>query len=366
LSLTTSYFHNAVSLDQQMRANVRRIVLLTASEISTGKVAVLQKASTSGSFGLVTVADRDALRAEHQDSLVDELDELGNVQWVATDFSDHQLLTATRECRRQLLRVSADDVRDALRNGEFFLRYQPKVMRGDSSEWKTTEAEALLRWRHPELGSIGPMEFLPELEAFDMMPAVSEFVLKEAASQLIKWREQGLELNSCINLASSQLNIPRLADTYEQIVKEHGLPCSDFTFEVIEQDIASSDAPHLKALWDLREKGFRISLDDFAAATASLGTLEALPVDEIKIHAAALKRARKSPVAQTILAAVTGLAHNLGISVCAEGVEDQESYEFLDTIGCDKLQGYLISEAVMPELIKSGYSADSVEVHAVA
>lgn len=366
LSLNSCSFSNAVSLDQQMRCDVRRVVLLTESDISAGKLTVLQKASNRVPFGLIVAADRKALRKADQDAILDELDRFENIEWIPADFRAFDLLKAARKCRSKLLRISAEDLRAALRNREFFLRYQPKVMRGDGSEWQTTEAEALLRWQHPTHGSIGPLEFLPELEAFDLMPAVSEFVLKEAAAQLVAWREQGLKLNSCINLASSQLSDAGLADTYERIVKEHGLDCESFTFEVIEQDIAASNAPHLKVLNQLRDKGFRISLDDFGAATASLGTLEALPVDEIKIHADALKRARQNPVAQTILAAVTGLAHNLGISVCAEGVEDQESYDFLDKIGCDKLQGYLISEAVMPDLIQSGYSAEKVEVDAVA
>ncbi len=366
LSLNFAWFTDAVDLDRQLRGRARRIVLLLDADLTVGKVAVLQRAAARGPFGLVVAADRESLRERLGQAPWDELCHLPNLEWLAPDFRRHHFRRAARECRRHLLKISRDDLQNAIRREEFCLRYQPKVMRGEGNSWRTTEAEALLRWQHPQHGSIGPLEFLPELEAFDLMPAVSEYVLREASRQLVEWRAQGLELNSCINLASSQLNNAGLADEYARIVAEHGLECSSFTFEVIEQDIADSDAPHLKVLNELRERGFRVSLDDFGIAAASLGTFETLPVDEIKIHAAALKRARSSPVAQKVLAAVTGLAHNLGISVCAEGVEDQETYEFLATIECDKLQGYLISEAVMPELIQAGYSADEVEVHAVA
>jgi EAL domain-containing protein (putative c-di-GMP-specific phosphodiesterase class I) len=119
-------------------------------------------------------------------------------------------------------------------------------------------------------------------------------------------------------------------------------------------------------LKELRELGFRLSLDDFGVAMSSLGTFEQLPFDEIKIHAAALKRAQENPVALKVLAAVTGLAHNLGISVCAEGVEDQATFEFLKTIECDKMQGYLISEAVMPDIIRKVYSASTKSIVSVA
>ena len=150
-----------------------------------------------------------------------------------------------------------------------------------------------------------------------------------------------------------------LAHTYQRIAKKQGLACSHFTFEVTEQDVANYNVPHLMVLNEMRELGFRISLDDFGVAVSSLGTFEQLPFDEIKIHASALKRARQNPVNLKVLAAVIGLAHNLGISVCAEGVEDQETYEFLSTIQCDKMQGYLISEAVMPNIIRRVYSATS-------
>ncbi len=96
-------------------------------------------------------------------------------------------------------------------------------------------------------------------------------------------------------------------------------------------------------------------LDNFRVAASSLGTFEQLPFDEVKIHASALKRAQDDPVKMAILAAVTGLAHNLGMSVCAEGVEDLETFEFLKTIECDKMQGFLISEAVMPDILRKVY-----------
>ena len=159
---------------------------------------------------------------------------------------------------------------------------------------------------------------------------------------------------------------PKIPENYAAIVRKYGLESASFTFEVTERDVADSDMPHLHVLKELREKGFRISLDDFGVAASSLSTFEQLPFDEIKIHGSWLARARSNPVTKQVLAAVTGLAHNLGISVCAEGVEDQETFEFLKTIECDKMQGFLISEAVMPDIIRRVYSAKSGEVEDVA
>ncbi len=256
-----------------------------------------------------------------------------------------------------MLRISRQEVEDALENDEFVLRYQPKVERNAGNEWLTREAEALVRWHHPEHGLMGPLEFLPETEAFGLMGKLSEYVLRKATQQVVTWRDGGIHLNSCINLASSQLGDPMLAENYAGIVRDAGLKCSRFTFEVIEQDLADPDAPHVQMLKALREKGFRICLDDFRVASSSLSTFEQMPFDEIKIHASALRRAQQDRVALTVLAAVTGLAHNLGMSVCAEGVEDQATFEFLKTIECDKMQGFLISEAVIPSIIRRVYSA---------
>ncbi|MDZ7645248.1 MAG: EAL domain-containing protein [Woeseiaceae bacterium] len=362
LSLSPVRYRDALALDRHMEASARRIVLVTRKDLTPASVAVLGRAGRTP-FGLIVAADREALRLRGQEHLLDDLAGIDILERIPGRFDTADLARAARACHRRLLRISEADLRQAIAGRELHLKYQPKVGRSDGHEWHTSEAEALLRWQHPELGWLGPLEFLPELEAFGLMGEVSDFVLAETAAQLVRWRRQGLELDGCINLASSQLHDPQLAARYADIVGQHGLQCANFTFEVIEQDIADSAAPHLRILNDLREHGFRISLDDFGIAAASLGTLEAIPVDEIKIHAAALERARQNDIAQKVLAAVTGLAHNLGISVCAEGVEDTATCEFLDTIGCDKLQGHLISEAVMPELIQAGYRT---KAHAVA
>jgi len=185
--------------------------------------------------------------------------------------------------------------------------------------------------------------------------------LRKTAVQVGKWRDQGLGLDICINLASSQLGRMGLARGYAELVREHGAECSNFTFEVVEQDLDDPSASHLDTLTRLRNHGFRVCLDNFRVAARSLATLERLPFDEIKIHASALKRAQDDDVSRHVLAAVTGLAHNLGMSVCAEGVEDQNTFEFLKTIRCDKLQGFLISEAVLPHIVRKAYSASGSE-----
>ncbi len=366
LSLSPCSFGNAGALDKLLAGPTRRIVLLTEDDVCEETIETLEKADGRARFGLIICADREALRISSRAELLHRVTDFTNVEWISPGHDIDALCTAARACRRRMLRISKRELELAIIEQQFLIQYQPKVERNSGSEWITKEAEALIRWHHPEHGLLGPLEFLPEIEEFGLMGSVSEFVLNEAAAQLVKWREQGFNLNSCINLSSSLLIDPKIPDNYAAIVKKYGLESGSFTFEVTEKDVADSDAPHLRVLKALREKGFRISLDDFGAAASSLSTFEQLPFDEIKIHASLLARARSNPVTMKVLAAVTGLAHNLGISVCAEGVEDQETFEFLKTIECDKMQGFLISEAVMPDIIRRVYSAKSSDVEDVA
>ena len=357
MSFTLSFFASPAKFAELMLGQSRRIVVLAEDDVTPEALRALKDAGDRAPFGVIVAANRASLRNSKQAELVDKLASYENIEWVGKDFDFDKLSASARRCRRRMLKVSRQELEKALENGEIVLRYQPKVERSAGNEWLTREAEALVRWHHPEHGLIGPLEFLPEAEAFGLMGALSEFVLRESARQQVAWRDQGIHLNSCINLASSQLNNPDLARTYRDIVREAGLECAKFTFEVIEQDLADPTAPHLATIKSLRNHGFRICLDDFRVAASSLGTFEYLPFDEIKIHASALRRAQKDKVVMAILAAVTGLAHNLGMSVCAEGVEDQETFLFLKTIECDKMQGFLISEAVLPNIIRRVYSA---------
>ena len=357
MSFTPGYFASSATFAELMLGQSRRIVVLTEDDVTAETLRALEGARDRAPFGIIVAADRKTLRSSDRAELTDQLAEFENIEWVGQEFDFDKMSGSARRCRRRMLKFSRQDIEDAIDSGQFVLRYQPKVERNSGSEWQTREAEALIRWHHPEHGLVSPLEFLPEAEAFGLMTQLSEFVLRETARQQITWREQGVQLNSCINLASSQLTNPDLADTYRDIVEQAGLECASFTFEVIEQDLSEPSAPHLATIEALRGHGFRICLDDFRIAAASLATFEQLPFDEIKIHASALRNAQKDPVSMTVLAAVTGLAHNLGMSVCAEGVEDEETYGFLKTIECDKMQGFLISEAVIPSIIRRVYSA---------
>jgi EAL domain-containing protein (putative c-di-GMP-specific phosphodiesterase class I) len=366
LSLTLRYFDSPAALSALMAGRSRRIVMLDGDDVTRETISRLQARQGKLPFGLVIASERAVVSQAVGAELIDKLLEFRNFSWLGTHFDAFGLSDVLKRCRRRMLQFTREEIELGFSEFQFVVRYQPKVERGDGSEWQTREAEALIRWLHPDKGLLGPVEFLPEVEAYDMMPRLTEFVLRKTAVQIAKWREQGLGFDICVNLASSELGRTGLASAYAGIVREHGAECSNFTFEVVEQDLVDPDAAHLDTLKRLRNQGFRICLDNFRVAARSLSMLERLPFDEIKIHASALQRAQHDDVARHVLAAVTGLAHNLGMAVCAEGVEDQETFEFLKTIRCDKLQGFLISEAVLPHIVRRAYSATAGRTDEVA
>ncbi len=359
LSFNVSFFATPEKLAELMGGQSRRVVLLTEADIAGQTMIALDDAVGRAPFAIIVAADRDMLRSSDKAELVTDLQGFDNIEWLGDSFDFDTLAASARRCRRRMLKLSRSAIEDAFTDSEFVLRYQPKVERGPNDDWVACEAEALVRWRHPDLGLIGPLEFLPEIDAFGMTARLGDYVLRKTAAQVATWRQQGLKLNACINLAPSLLNDLELGAEYELIVAEYGLKAADFTFEIVEQDVRNPEAPHLKTLDDMRKRGFHLCLDDFRVAASSLSMFEKLPFDEIKIHAHALQRAQSDPVALQVLAALTGLAHNLGMSVCAEGVEDAEMFEFLKTINCDKMQGFAISEAVLPNIIQRVYAAKS-------
>jgi EAL domain-containing protein (putative c-di-GMP-specific phosphodiesterase class I) len=363
LSLTLTIFASTSTLAELMAGSSRRIVMLVEADVTESVVSTLREAERTAQFGVIVAAERQSPRDSSKIGAFEQLTKLDNLEWVDPNFNYDDLSAAARSCRRRMLRVSRDDLDEALRERQFLVQYQPKVERGSGAQWQTREAEALVRWKHPEHGLVGPLEFLPEIEEFGLMGRLTDFVLHEAAAQLVRWKNKGLDLSACINLASSQLTDDNLPARCAELIGKYGLECSKFTFEVAEQDLGDPSAPHLQTLLALRVKGFRLCLDDFRVAAASLGALDQMPFDEIKIHASALQRAKADPIRMKVLAAIIGLAHNLGMTMCAEGVEDQDTFKFLKTIDCDKMQGFLISEAVLPKLLRKVYGpGDSNQV----
>jgi diguanylate cyclase (GGDEF)-like protein len=230
-------------------------------------------------------------------------------------------------------------LRHALGNGELRLVYQPQV--GTESE-DIVGMEALLRWEHPELGPISPAVFIPLAEETGLIVPIGEWVLRTACRQAQEWEQRyGLRLRLGVNLSALQLMEPKLPATVFRALQESGLDPTLLELEITES-ISIKAAPNLvENLQALHRLGCRIAIDDFGTGAASLDYLRKLPADRIKVDQSFVRNIGVDPDDEAIVRATIEMAHRLGRSVVAEGVETEQHLAFLRAHQCDELQGYL-------------------------
>ncbi|WP_086996054.1 putative bifunctional diguanylate cyclase/phosphodiesterase [Rhizobium sullae] len=243
--------------------------------------------------------------------------------------------------QRELLRRS---LRVALQHGEFFIEYQPLVDRSLA----ITGFEALLRWRHPILGVISPVAFIPMAEADGLMSEIGQWVLEEACRQALTWPAH---YTVAVNLSPAEFLTPGLTDRVSHTLDTVGLPAERLELEITETVLLERTINNLDALNTLNVLGIQISLDDFGTEYSSLSYLKNFPFDNIKVDKYFINDLPDDQKSQTIVRFVIAMAHGLGMRVTAEGVETAEQASWLQAEGCDRLQGYFLSPPLRAELI---------------
>ncbi|MBI3369095.1 MAG: EAL domain-containing protein [Burkholderiales bacterium] len=232
------------------------------------------------------------------------------------------------------------DLRRAVENNEFVLQYQPKV---SLSDLRCRSAEALVRWNHPERGWVRPDQFIPFAEQTGFIKSITRWVLANALAQLARWRADGLDIALNVNISTRDLVHQDLPALVAEGLQAHGLPADALTLEVTEGAIME-DAPRaLAALAALHAMGVRLSIDDFGTGHSSLAYLARLPVHELKIDRSFMHNLDRNPANEAIVRTTLELAHQLRLSVVAEGVETEAVVERLAALGCDVVQGYFFS-----------------------
>ena len=230
-------------------------------------------------------------------------------------------------------------LRNAVGREEMELVYQPIVRVGDGG---VVGVEALVRWRHPELGLLGPGEFIPLAEQTGLIDEIGEWVLRTACRDVVALaRGDGGEPPAVtVNLSPRQLRNPALAEVVEAALRDTGLPPERLVLEITETAMAADTPGNLASLRALRRRGVRVAVDDFGSGYSSLGQLRRLPVDMLKIDREFLAEAR-SAQATALLRAVVELGNGLGLTVVAEGVERQDQLALVRGVGCALGQGWL-------------------------
>jgi len=233
-----------------------------------------------------------------------------------------------------------NDLHRALERQEFELHFQPRV---SVANGLACGIEALIRWRHPERGLVLPEHFIPVAEDTGLIVPIGEWVINEACRQGTAWCAAGLpKLPVAVNLSPRQFRQSNLVDTVARAIERHGWPCKLLELEITEGVLMQQTSETLKTLEALNRLGVGLAIDDFGTGYSSLSYLKRFPVDFLKIDQSFVRDIAVDPDDATIVTAIIGLAHNLGLTVVAEGVENASQLDFIRDAGCDEAQGYHI------------------------
>ncbi|MEO0971753.1 MAG: GGDEF domain-containing phosphodiesterase [Pseudomonadota bacterium] len=238
-------------------------------------------------------------------------------------------------------------LRDALARNELTLAYQPVI---NVAEGKSFSVEALLRWQHPELGSVPPGKFIPIAEESRLILALGEWVLDQAMRQVREWRDGGRNhVRVSVNISPRQLLEQDLASLVAQTLERYELPGDALLLELTETVLVTERERASQVLDEVRRLGVGVVLDDFGSGYSSLGYLTTMPLDLLKIDRSFLRE--PSADQRAIIHTIVGLARTLGVRVVAEGVEDGDAANFVRDAGCHFVQGFLFSRPVPPQAI---------------
>jgi diguanylate cyclase (GGDEF)-like protein len=282
-----------------------------------------------------------AMHPEHA-LLADDLLRLSDVaMYVAKETRSGVVTYSSQRDRDSTDRLTLlAELRQALDADALTVQYQPKVTVRDRS---LLGVEALIRWQHPQRGFVPPEEFLPLIERSGLMHLVTERLVMRVLSQAADWRTRGLLVPVTVNVALSDLLDSRLAELVVTGLARYGLPPEMLQLEIDERVAAQHSDEVGALLHELHELGVSLSLDDFGTGYSSLLLLETLPVGELKIDRAFVRRAGGSRSSAGIVRAIADLAHALGMRAVAEGVETEAEWRLLGELGCDGGQGWYIA-----------------------
>lgn len=236
--------------------------------------------------------------------------------------------------------VSADQLAAAIDHNELVIHFQPKIDLQQGDRFPVVGGEALVRWHHPERGLVPPGEFIPLAEESGLIGSLTEVVVRDTIRQLVEWRGAGLAVPIAVNLSPIQLTDLALPDRLIGMLSAADLDPSLITVEITEQAAMSDVGMATDILTRLRLKNIAVSLDDFGAGYSSLVEIYRMPLSELKLDRSLIVDLDKDLDAKTVVKAIVALARELRLPVCAEGIETEQTARFLQSIGCEKAQGF--------------------------
>jgi len=276
-----------------------------------------------------------------------------------TGRNNFQFFTAEMN-ERLIERMRIEEaLRDAVERQEFELHYQPQV---DLLTGLVIGAEALIRWRHPEMGLISPARFIPLAEETGLIVPIGHWVLRTACEQTTSWERAGLlgeqGLRMAVNLSARQFAQPDLVQSIADALRDSGIATDRLEIELTEGLVMTDVENAIETLHELKKLGVQLSIDDFGTGYSSLAYLQRFPIDVLKIDQSFVRDITASSSDATIVHTIISMAHNLRLRVIAEGVETEEQLAYLRKHECDEMQGYYFSRPLpaveMEALLKAG------------
>jgi diguanylate cyclase (GGDEF)-like protein len=252
------------------------------------------------------------------------------------------------EEQRRRLQLAAG-LRTAIEGDELRLVFQPEL---SLTSGAITQLEALVRWKHPLLGDLSPAEFVPIAEHTGSSRLLTSWALARAIRQMAQWRAAGLDINVAVNLSAPDIMDPQLVEEIQSCLQEHAVLPSRLVLEITESAVMRDPALAARHMHLLKLAGIRFAIDDFGTGHSSLAQLSRLPLDQLKIDRAFITHAHERPADATIVKSTIELAHNMGLSVVAEGIENERALRLLRSMGCDLLQGEYISKPLEPSAVQ--------------
>ncbi len=267
-------------------------------------------------------------------------------------FESHMGADAAKQLQLQ------SDLRRAVELKQFELYYQPKI---NGTGHGISGVEALVRWNHPQHGLIGPTEFIGLAERFGLIVHLGDWILDEACRQIAQWQAQGTRMCVAVNLSVMQLREVDFVARVERALLRHGVPATLLLCEITES-VAMEDIKATQRTFEgLARVGVFLSIDDFGTGYSSLSHLRKLPARQVKIDRSFVQDLQTKEDARAVIDAVIRLAHALGLSVVAEGVENEAQRDILIAMGCDELQGFLFSRPLPAGDLLDWYSSRYAE-----
>lgn len=279
--------------------------------------------------------DRDSI-IRHADIAMYHAKELGGNQYCCYTADMKMHVSSSLSMEKEL--------RDAIHNDELFVHYQPKVC---VETGRILGMEALIRWRHPERGTISPVDFIPLAEKTGLIIAIGKWVLRKACEQTVVWHQSGHEdLIISVNVSVRQFNDPSFYDDVIAVLNDTGINPERLDLEITETCTTSNIDRTVEILEKLRAKGLSISLDDFGTGFSSLSFLNQLPLDTLKVDRSFIKNIEAAGCNGELARLIIDIASSLKLKVVAEGVETKDQLEFLKNNGCNEYQGFYLSPPV--------------------